>query len=477
MVASEFLMGLWAGWPSWALTKRPMSDTPAEWMTRYDHAWTVAAFDLANVLCAWPAGLLADRIGRRGCLLTMGVLLIGSFAALFAPGPWALFAGRTLGGTAKSLALCTTPPFLAEISTDESRGKVNVIAACFDALGMMVAMIAGPRCPYGIMNGVSLAASVAFLSAVYRVPETPSFLLSRGRPTEARTSHEWYRPGDTAAGHDEFLNRLRTSVHKDMRSPPTFRVLFGSGGNRVALALVLGAVVAQRAGGVTCVLSYSTTTLPGDGPVNPHDVAATFAAVRLAFTMGSVWLIDRYGRRPLLIGSHMACAVVCGAYAYLLYLTAADSAGTGLSFVTDNAEAFGWALGACVVMYVAVYSVGAGAVPGALLGEMFPANIKSRAVTVINITASFSSFAMSAAYLHVTDAVGVHYMYIAFLAVNVTWAACAYLYLFETKGMSLAAIQTKLDEYNRPPSARDVAVAGTSGLRLAAAAGTSSVVP
>lgn len=446
VAASEFLMGLWAGWSSWALTKRPMSDTPAGWMTRSDHAWAVAVFDLANVLCAWPSGLLSDRIGRKGCLLVIGVTLSGSFGVLFAPSRWAVFAARSLAGVAKSLALCTTPAFLAEISTNEARGKLNVTVASFDSLGMLVAMTAGPRCPYAVMNGLSFVVALGVLAAVCRVPETPVFLLSRGRPLDARLSREWYLPGDTAELHDEQMDHLRRSVDEDMSSPDTFYELFADGGNLVALALVLGAVVAQRGGGITCVLSYTTTTLPADGPVNPHNVAAAFAVVRLAFTAFAASLIDRYGRRPLLIGSHLSCAAVSAAYAWFLYCAAADD-GTGS---LSPSVFVGWALCSCVVLFVAVYSLGAGSVPGALLGEMFPTNVKSRAVTVINVVASLCSFTATAAYLRVTDAFGVHVMYVVFCVVNASWAVCAYLYLFETNGVSLSEIQKTLDGYKRP---------------------------
>lgn len=348
-------MGLWSGWPSWALNaQNPKPGSPAEWITAAEHGWTVSMFDLANVACAWPAALIADRLGRRGCLLAIGVALVCSFAVLYVPaGPIALFAGRALAGVAKALGVCTTPAFLAEISRPEARGRANVAVACCDALGMLVALVAGPACSYAVMNGLSLTAAAAYLVAITRVPETPLFLMSRGRPAEARRSHRWYRPDDTAAVHDEQLSRMHRRVREDAAAArvATFHALFTDAGNRTALVLVLGAVVAQRGGGVSCVVAYSTNTLPGDGPVDPNAVAVTFAVVRLAFTVAAVPLIDRFGRRPLLVGSHFGCAAVCAAYAWFLRSA-------------DGSVASGWALCSCVALYVVVYSTGAGAVPG-----------------------------------------------------------------------------------------------------------------
>lgn len=436
-------MGLWAGWPSWALNAQmPKPGTPAEWISTNDHGWTVSLFDLTNVACAWPAALLAYRLGRRGCLLVIGMALVSSFAVLYIPGTYSLFIGRILAGIAKAVGLCTTPAFLGEIAQPDARGKMNVAVACCDALGMLAAMVAGPLLPYTVMNSISLAMAILFLVAVMRVPETPVFLLSRGRPAEARQSHLWYQPDNTAAAHDEQLARMQRRVREDMAAPGTFRTLFMDTGNRVALALVLGAIVAQRGGGITCVMAYSTNTLPNDGPVIPDNVAVTFAVVRLVFTLAAVPLIDRCGRRPLLIGSHFGCAVVCAIYAWFLH-------------TADGSVTNGWMLCLCVVMYVVVYSVGAGSVPGALLGEMFPVNVKSHAVTVINIVSSFGSFVSTKLYLSVSEAFGAAVMYVAFCVINVAWALCAYLFLFETNGMTLSAIQDVLDGYKTHPVVTD----------------------
>lgn len=456
---AEFVMGLWSGWPSWALNRaRPARQSPAEWIGTADHSTAVAVFDMTNVAFAWPAALMANRLGRRGCLLAIGAALVGSFGVLFAPGPYALFVGRALAGIAKALSLCTTPAFLAEIARPEARGRLNVVVACCDALGMLAALVAGPRCPYAVMNGLSLAAAVLFLVAAARVPETPAVLMARGRPVEAQRSHHWYQPSDSAADRDVQLARLRRSVRSDMAAPGTFHELFTDAGNRVALALVLAAVTAQRGGGITCVVAYSTSTLPADGPVVPDDVAVAFAAVRLTFTVAAMPLIDRFGRRPLLIGSHAACAAVCAVYSWSLY-------------VADGSTVSGWTLSACVIGFVVAYSVGAGAVPGALLGEMFPANVKSRAVTVVNITSSFGSFLSTASYLPVREAVGAYPVYGAFCVINATWAFCAYLFLFETNGMSLSAIQYTLDQYGttKPSTNDNATTAATTSATTAAA--------
>jgi len=441
VAASEFVMGLWAGWPSWALTKRPEADTPAEWLSRDDHSWAVASFDLASLVSAWPASLLAEHAGRKGCLLAVGTGLVASFGVLYAPSRWAVFAARSLAGVCKSVAYASVPGFMAEISADRARGRFNLIVVLSDSLGMVVALSAGPRVEYTVMNGLSLAAALAFLVAVFRVPETAHYLLSKSRLKEARSALRWYRPRSTTADNNRRLNHITAAVRDDMRDPGTYRELFADDGNRAAVLLVAGACFAQRAGGVGCVLAYSTTTMPANGPVHPGHVAVVFAVVRLACTVAAVPLIDVYGRRPLLVGSHLALAAVTAAYALCLVLYDDDD-------LPDN----NWGPSVCVVLFSVAYSMGAGIVPGALVGEMFPANVKSRAVTVVAVVSSLGSFVINKAYLPVGDAFGAYVMFFVFCAVNATWTVLAYLFLFETKGMSLSAIQDHLNDYNSSSS-------------------------
>lgn len=400
-------------------------------------SWAVSSFDLANMASALPAGLLAERFGRRGCLLAVGCLLVSSFSALYAPGWYAVIVGRSLAGVCKSVAYVTVPGYLAEVVPAEARGRVTVALVAFDSLGMLVSMVAGPRISYNLMNGLSLVAAVVFWVAVAMVPETPYYLLAKGRQDEARSAMHWYRPYASHSVVDS-MNRLEQSVQEDMREPGTYHELFEDDGNRVALMLVAGACFAQRVGGISCVVAYSTTTLPADGPVRPENVAAVFAAVRLAFTLAAAPLIDGFGRRPLSVGSHGCLAAVTATYAGYLYAAANTHLGGH----------WNWTPSVCVVLFTVAYSMGAGIVPGALVGEMFPANVKSQAVSVVAIVSSLGAFLTNKMYLLVSLATGAYVMFIIFTVVNITWAICAYLFLFETKAMSLSAIQDTLDDYN-----------------------------
>ncbi|XP_050430540.1 facilitated trehalose transporter Tret1-like [Adelges cooleyi] len=433
-------MGLWAGWPSWALVKRDAgSDTPGEWISRSDHSWAVASFDLANMLSAAPVGCMADHLGRKGSLLTLGGLLVFSFGVLYVPlGPYAVFTGRFLAGVCRSVVYVTLPGYIAEITSKHVRGRLTVTLSAFDALGMLVSMSVGPRISYATANAASVVLSAIYLLAIVRVPETPYYLLSKNRPEKARKALAWYR-GRQDVHHE--LDRMTASVLEDMKEPATYHELFDDSGNRTALFLVVAACFAQRAGGISCIVAYSTTTLPENSLVRPENVAAVVAAVRLMFTLIAAPMIDKFGRRPLLINSHAALAVITLVYGSYLFADA-DGRDTG----------YNWIPSVCVVLFSVAYSMGSGVVVGTLIGEMFPANVKSKAVAVVAIVSSLGSFFTNKMYLPVADLFGVYYMYFLFTVINAVWATCAYIFLFETKNMTLSDIQDRLDEFNSDSS-------------------------
>lgn len=434
MASSEFLMGLWIGWPSWALVKRPLADTPAEWISRSDHSLVVTLVDLSNTMTAVPASLLADRMGRKGCVLTVGVGVVASFSMLYAPTRWAIFAARTTAGVTKSLVYATVSAFVAEVSLSTMRGRFNVASASFDAIGMLVAVTAGPRIPYNIMNALTMFAGVLFLLAVLRIPETPIVLLSKGKTDEARRAFAWYRPNLTEEENERLFTRLINSVNEDMSNPGTYHELFTDMGNLYALIVVILACLAQRTCGLNSLTPYMTTTLPADGPIKPENVATLFGLIRLMFTLSAGTVVDRFGHRPLLVGSHMCMAAITAAYAYRLYV--------------EGKSTTGYVPVICIVLFTVAYSLGAGPVPGALLGEMFPANVKNKAVGIVSVTASLGNAALNLIYLPVTDSLGEYVMFLVFCAINLTWAICAFFFLFETRGLTLSTIQEVLDEYD-----------------------------
>lgn len=379
-----------------------------------------------------------------------GATLITSFGTLFVRERYAVFVACFLSGVCETIVYVTVPSFLAEISTDKMRGRFNVATAAFDSLGMLVAMTMGPLVPYTFMNILAVAIALVFLVAIIQVPETPTYLLSRGRLDEASKAFRWYHPDLTEPRRDVLLAQLNESVQKDMRDPGTYRELLVDDGNRVALLLVVSACFAQYASGISSMILFTTTTLPSNGPIHPDNVVTIFAAVRLGFTLAAAPLIDRFGRRPLLIGSHLGLATVTAAYAGCLYY---DDDGPGASpstiIVAD------WAACACVILFTVTYSMGAGIVPAVLLGEMFPTNVKAHAFSVVAVFSSLGSLLTDMIYLPVTDTFGVHYMYLGFCVINAVWAVCAHFFLFETKGMSLATIQDVLNRYNRSSSCKD----------------------
>lgn len=233
------------------------------------------------------------------------------------------------------------------------------------------------------------------------------------------------------------LGLMEVNVQKDMKNKATFRELFTNRQNFKALMVVVTACAAQRAGGVSCLIAYSALILPEPAPVVGKPVyIIMFATMLVAVNFVGLAMVDRVGRKPLLIASEVGLAAVTFVFG-LYYFLAASAPGL--------AATFSWLPYACHFAFSVVYSVGVGFIPVVFLGEMFPVNIRSHCSAIASITLAFFSFVSNKMFLFVSNKYGMHVMFWGFAAVNLGCAYFAYCYAIETNGKTFQEIQEQLE--------------------------------
>lgn len=232
------------------------------------------------------------------------------------------------------------------------------------------------------------------------------------------------------------LRLIEVTVQKDMENKGSFRELFGNPKNLKALSVVVTACTAQRAGGVSCLIAYGALLLPEPAPgVSKAVYIMVFAALIVAVNFVGLALVDRVGRKPLLVGSEAGLAVVTFVFGLYYYYrtTAAGVVAT-------------WPAYACLVAFATVYSVGVGFVPVVFLGEMFTVNVRSHCSAIASITLAFNSFVSNKTFLYVSGQYGVYTVFWTFTFVNATAAYAAHRYAIETTGKTFLEIQDLLEE-------------------------------
>ncbi|XP_025201452.1 facilitated trehalose transporter Tret1-like [Melanaphis sacchari] len=451
---SIFISGMWLGWPSSASEKFIKHQTGKLHVNFDELSWIVCMMDLGNFISPLFGGYLMDRFGRKKVIAALGPLFIVSWSlTLFVPTTVALYTARLMAGLGKGISYTVVPVFLGEIAGVDIRGALGSVFTIQLSGGVLFEVIIGPYVSYHTLNATSAVVPVLFFIAFLWVRESPYYLLKVGKAADAARCLRWYRGCDAGSGSDDVnatvaaeLQLMEMNVRKDMENGSAFSELFTNRNNFRALAVVVVACAGQRAGGISSLTAYSALILPEPSPVlGKFEFIIAFAIVLVIVNFVGLAMVDRVGRKPLLIGSVSGLGVVT--FFFGVYYFAAE-------YFADTAAAFRWLPYVCHTTFAATFSIGIGFIPVVFLGEMFPVNVRSRCSAFASVTLAFFSFLSNKTFLIVSHNYGYYTMFWTFSAVNFACAYFLHKYAIETTNKTFLEIQEILDDSVRNRSSR-----------------------
>lgn len=182
-------------------------------------------------------------------------------------------------------------------------------------------------------------------------------------------------------------------------------------------------------------IHFSSITLPSTNYwMNPLVAVMVFTAVKSVGNLVPLVLVDWMGRKPLMVVSHATMALVTAAYGAGLYVVAYGPVDKPLAW---------WPV-VSLWAYASAYALGAGTLAYTLLGEMFAANVKTRAAPLCVMFLAGTSFLLDCTYTTITQALGVYANYFMYSAFNLVWAVAAAFVMVETKGKTFLEINQTL---------------------------------
>lgn len=226
---------------------------------------------------------------------------------------------------------------------------------------------------------------------------------------------------------------------KEMGKP---RDLIATRGTRRALIVTIGLIIIQQFGGIMAILSNAQGVFeitPGS-VITSSESAIVVGGIQVLVGIGTMFLVDRLGRRLLLLVSASGCAIslaVMGAYQYVHLRTDVDT------------TAYDWLPLACVVVFLVTYYSGVGPLPIAMMGEMFPSNVKGLALSIGSMLLSLFFVIVTKLYQVTVDGLGPYVTFWFFAGVSATGLGFVFLLVPETKGKSLENIVKELNEDKR----------------------------
>ena len=401
-------------------------------LTPFTLGFTVASALIGTIIGAVSAGKPSDILGRRAMLFLLGALyFISAIGCALAWGWWPFMIFRFVGGLAVGGASVVSPMYIAEISPAGYRGRLVAITQFNIVLGILLAYLSnyiigslhpGPseaRWMFGVM---ALPASAFFL-LVFFIPQSPRWLLARGRVAEAQSVLE--QCGNDAVSAREQINEIQSSL--DLRHHMLAEPFFGRKYLRPILLSIAIAMFNQLSG-INALMYYAPHIfeMAGAGAQSALLQSVIIGFTNLIFTMAAMSVIDHFGRRNLMIVGSVGYIVSLSAAAYSFY------AGTG-----------GALLLASLIVFIASHAFGQGAVIWVFLSEIFPNRVRARGQAL----GSFTHWAMAAAisWTFPMIAAASGWMTFAFYALccvgQLVWVLTV---MPETKGFSLEQIQQKL---------------------------------
>ena len=424
------------------IAPRGLSETSADSLS----GWAISCALLGCVIGAALAGPMSQKIGRRGGLLVSAILFILSSAGSAYPefgflwvggeGPAALTAFilyRILGGIGIGVASMLSPLYIAEIAPPKQRGQLVTYQQVAIVSGMTLVyfvnwFIASQGDDQWVLSTgwryMLLSAAIPaalFFGLLLLVPETPRWLVMKGRMDEAKTVL-------SRLSNETEARIVLKEIDESLRERTGKLFAFG------ALVVFVGIMLSvfQQFIGINAVLYYAPLMFQNMGASTDSALLQTIivGVANIVFTLIALVTVDRWGRKPLLIlgGGVMAASML------------------SLGFLFDSGNV-GTAALVAVVAYIAGFALSWGPVVWVLLAEIFPNAIKGKAMAlavamqwIANLFVSWSfkvldgNSALNAMFNH-------GFSYWIYGAMSILAALFVWRFVPETKGQSLEAIQ------------------------------------
>ncbi|PTQ09448.1 MFS transporter [Sphingomonas oleivorans] len=386
--------------------------------------FTVASALIGTVIGSLVAGAPADRFGRKPMLLVVAIAYVVSSLGAALAGSWPmLLAFRFLGGLAIGAASVVTPIYIAEVSPARFRGRLVALNQLNIVLGILIAFLSNYVIAQALpadtawrwMLGIVAVPSFVFLIVTLLLPDSPRWYAVNGR--EAQAAAVMRRLG--FLDPDSEIVRMREALARDTHgaTPRLFQRSYS-----VPVACAIAIAMFNQLSGINALLYYAPRIfeLGGAGADSALLQSVAVGGTNLVFTVLALFLIDRFGRKPLLYVGSVACAA-----ALIL---------VGLQLETARPD------GTLVLMgllgFIAAFAVSQGAVIWVFISEVFPSEVRGKGQALGSTTHWVMAAAITWIFPIVASSLGgwVFFFFGAMMLLQLAWVR---RFMPETNGIPL----------------------------------------
>jgi MFS transporter, SP family, galactose:H+ symporter len=403
----------------------------------FEQSSVVSVLLLGAVAGALLSGRASDRFGRRATLGVLGVIFtIGIAITAIATGYWEMVAGRIVMGVGVGGVSATVPTYLAEISPAHIRGRMLTLNQLLIVIGLLASYLVNLAFAgsgnWRAMFWIGAVPGVLLVLASLRLPESPAWLFAHGRVADAEAMiasvTEPGGPEKVIARYEREEGERQRAEEEEGEGHTGVRALAAPHA-RPALIVALALAALQQFAGINTIIYYAPTIMQETGLNASNSIfySVFIGVINLVVTIVSIRLIDRVGRRILLLVSLAGMAVTVG----LL----------GVSFVADFSSGV---ILVGMMLYIVSFAIGMGPVFWVLLGEVFPPRKRAEGAAVGSTANWLSNFVVSLLFLPVVGWIGQGQTFFIFAAVSLAGLAFVARRVPETRQRNYLEVEADL---------------------------------
>ena len=389
----------------------------------------ISAVLIGAVIGAAVGGYIADKFGRRLTILSAALIFIlGAIGTSLTPDVWLLIAGRIVVGLAIGIASMTAPLYTSEISPAKMRGSLVSLNQLAITIGIVVSYLVdfalSPIQGWRYMLGLAAIPAVILALGILPLPETPRWLVNNNKTDKARKVLKKIRNEENVESE---IGEIQKSLEKQKSGLKTLL----TPAIKPALIIGISLAVFQQVTGINTVIYYAPKIFQFAGILSSS--SAIFSTmlvglVNVAFTVVAILLLDRVGRRPLLLVG------LAGMVSSLVLL--------GVSFYFSSLYGLLGPLATSGLMiYVASFAIGLGPVFWLLISEIYPLKVRGQAMSIASEANWGANLIIALTFLTLIQLLGRSGTFWFYAVVGImAWIFC-YKLVPETKGHTLEEIE------------------------------------
>lgn len=407
-------------------------------------SWFGSVVTIGAALGGLLGGWIVEKIGRKLSLMFCAIPFIFGFTVIIAAqNHWMLYLGRVLTGLASGVTSLVVPLYISEMAHERVRGTMGSCVQLMVVTGIMGSYITGLFLDWRWLAIASSIPPTLMLVFMCFMPETPRFLLSQGKRREAEASLRFLRGPDApvewecARIEEASKNEEQCFSLADLKDPGVYKPLW------VGIMLMLF----QQFTGINAIMFYAETIFE-QAHFKSSDVATVIvAAIQVIFTGFAAFIMDRAGRKVLLILSGVTMCVsevVFGVYFKLTVMKHDNS--SLINALTDTQQPqtdLAWLAVGSMGLFIAGFALGWGPTPWLVMSEIFPTRARGLGSAFCVLTNWTCAFIVTKTFQNLMDlmsSAGTFWMFSAMCALNVIFTA---VFVPETKGKTLEEIQAQ----------------------------------